>query len=198
MTQEQRQYLMDHPRKTISIGITEQGLPRSSTSVPWIAGIHAYSMHTPDIYLAPEDLHDPAVIQRLSQLEVIGCYIYLPLPDYRFLADFPHLRDISIRFGTGITDISFMFGLKNWRMFYLEDAKLEDLEALFPPDHQLRNLHCLCIGLLNCQVRDIGAVARNAQRLGELVIYQPQGTGEGHRWESIPLRHKYYYEYKET
>lgn len=197
MTSKLQQYLNEYPRKTISIGITADGVPLSNTPVPWMSTTNAYNMHTPDLYLSPADLEDPVVWEKLGSLEVVGCYIRDPLLDYSFLARLTELRDLNIYYGSNLTDISFMSTLKKCRMFYLEDATLDDLEPMFPPDHTLRDLRAYCLCLLNCKIRDISAVKQNAERLNELVIYQPKGTDEASRWVEIPLRHKYYFEYEE-
>lgn len=195
MIDSQRASLENRTGQYLNIGITEGGMPRMSIRVPWKRTASAYNMRIPDVYLAPEDLGDPEIMALLEKFCIRGCYIFVTLPDYHFLRNFRDIWDLHIYNGVGITDISFMQELKEWSHFYLEDACLENLEALFPKDGK-RRLRSYCLGLVNCRVNDISALEQENVRLSELYILQPEGTNERDRWKHVHASDYSYYEYR--
>lgn len=190
MVESERRKLQECNQTYIGIGITEGGIPRNAIGVPWAGASHAYNMRTPDIYFEESDLHDPEIMARLRQFRVVGCYIFVPLADYSFLAEFPHMEDVHIQQGSGVADLSFMRHLTHWFMFYLEDAQLENLDDLFLQADRTSTFHSFCLGLYNCRVEDVSAVGRSRLRLCELAIW---GNGEYAKWKAVPaLKYKYY------
>ena len=191
MLASQREKLLQYEGKYLKFGITEGGIPRTSIPVPWEGTAHAFNMRTPDVYLAPEDLQDAELLAQLQEFRILGCYIFAPLESYSFLEGFTTLQDLYIRGGAAIRDLSFLKELKDLSMFYLEDAALQDLEHLFTGD----GFYGYCLGLCNCRVAELTPLHH---RLSELLILQPEGTGERERWRALsPLKY-YYYEYRET
>ncbi|MBQ7779369.1 MAG: hypothetical protein IJ404_02645 [Clostridia bacterium] len=189
MVPSQKEKLLQYQGKYLNFGITEGGEPRNAIGVPWEATAHAFNMRTPDVYLAPEDLADEELMSQLRDFRILGCYIFTPLEDYSFLAGFPTLQDIHIRSGSAIRDLFFLKDLEDLFMFYLEDANLKSLEHLFTAG----GFHSYCLGLCNCKVAEL---TPPPHRISELVILQPEGTGERERWKALSALKYYYYEYK--
>ena len=72
---------------------------KHSGYVPWEHTGHAFNMRTPDIYFVESDFYDSQILSRLEELEVVGCYIFVPLRDYSFLSNFTRLEDLYISHG---------------------------------------------------------------------------------------------------
>ena len=90
---------------------------------------------------------------------------------------------------------AFLRGMEDWFQFYIEDAVLPDLDALFPQGVPLRTFsRCVCLS--GCTVGDISALERPDVRLSELVILVPHGSNERERWRGIRCGKYTYYEYK--
>ena len=179
--------------KRISIGITEGGIRRNSDLIPWENTAHAFNMRIPNIYFEESDFHDPAILTRMDELEVIGCYIFTSLEDYSFLSRFPHIEDLYIARGHNVRDLSFTRNMTEWFMFYLEDAELDDLNDLFLQPNRSSKIHSYCFGLTNCRVKDISAITKSSIRLSELIICGEDCKVEKERWRAVPaLKHKYY------
>lgn len=196
MLESQRKILESNDSKYLNIGITRDGSPRNSLRVPWERTASAFNMKTPNVYLSGDDLQDPDILARLQNYRILGCYIFDPLEDYSFLEELKGLWDIHIRYGGNLTDISFLADNKEWFMFYLEDACLENLEPLFPKDRGKGMLHSYCVGLVNCKVADISALEQEDVYLSELLVIQPEGTNERARWENVHAGTYRYYEYR--
>jgi len=96
MQDSERAKLDAYNRQRISIGITEKGIRKHSGYVPWEHTGHAFNMRTPDIYFVESDFYDSQILSRLEELEVVGCYIFVPLRDYSFLSNFTRLEDLYI------------------------------------------------------------------------------------------------------
>ena len=195
MLETQLERLRQRAGRSVSLGITAFGEPRRSISVPWQRDMNAYNMRTPDVYLAPGDLADPAVRELLTACRVVGCYVFCPMADYGFLTDFPQLQDIHIRGGFALKSLDFLRDMEDWFQLCIWDADLPDLDALFPEGTH-RGIHSYCVCFNGCTVGDISALEREGVRLSELVILVPQGTNQRERWQSIRCGKYTYYEYK--
>jgi len=193
MQNSERLKLDAYTHKRISIGITENGIRKSSCPIPWERTGHAFNMRTPDIFFEESDINDPEILSRLDRLEVIGCYIFAPLKEYSFLSRFTHLEDLYIAHGHNVRDLSFAQNLTEWFMFYLEDAEIDHLDDLFLQPNHSSVLHAYCFGLTNCQVKDPSAISKSAIRLSELIICGKDCEQERKKWLSLPaLTRKYY------
>ncbi len=179
----------------LSIGITASGEPYGPLAVPWDNMANAFNMKTPQVYLSAEDIKDPEILEILKEYEILGCYIFDALDDYSFIADFKDLRDVFIMNGENITDISFMKDLKEWFMFYIENARIPNLEPLFPKEKKLGILP-YCIGFGGCEIKDISALENPEIYLSELVVLCPKGSNNRERWRNIRCGHYGYYEYE--
>lgn len=186
MLEEQRERLKNRDGEYLSIGITEGGLPCMAIGVPWNFTSNAYNMQTPSIYISKEDLNDPEIMSEILKHEITGCYISVTLDDYSFLNQFVHLRDLSIKHGHRLTDLSFMRNLHECRMLYLHDVRLENLNDVIETkkEYKTRYVYCLCLN--NCMIKDISSILEN-DRLGysEFIVFTPQGSGEKQRWEGF-------------
>ena len=157
MITSEREKLRNKDSDYLSIGITSGGFPRMSVGIPWVATVHAYNMRTPDVYLSPEDLQDEELMRVFESYKVIGCYIWVPLDDYSFLARFKELQDINIKNGDAITNLDFVSELYECRMLYLQNANLKNLDVIVEvKKNSTAMFGCLrCIGLDNCVVEDL-------------------------------------------
>lgn len=181
----------------LSIGITESGESVKSIWVPWKHDTNAYNMKTPDLWLSPEEVLDPAVLEKLGRCTVVGCYCFAPMENYSFLENFPHLCDLRIFSGKNLRDLSFMKGMEKWFQLHIEDASLEDLSPAFPENWREKGLHSYCVAFVGCKIRDISPMVREDIRLSELLICQPEGTNEKERWKPVRAGTYRYFEYRE-
>ncbi len=182
---DKKSFLKKYKEQYLNIGITQSGQSHDVIEVPWARTCHVFNMKTPDIYLTPAELADPCFRRELDRFHILGCYIFDPLEDYSFIASFPELWDLYILGGHNITDLSFMEGLKEWFIFYLEDAKLKTLDPLFPKGQKRVGIFPYCIGFGNCRIEDISALEQEGLYLSELALYCPKGTNEKARWEGV-------------
>ena len=184
MLEEQRERLKNRDSEYLSIGITEGGLPRSAIGVPWNFTLNAYNMMTPNVYMEKEDLNDAEIMAEIMKYKIIGCYISVPLEDYSFLKNFVYLRDLAIKNGYMLSDISFMRELHDCRMLYLHEAHLVNLDDVIETKKLIKSRYVYCLCLNNCKIDDISSVLEN-ERLGysEFIVISPQGSGEKQRWE---------------
>ncbi|MCD8116191.1 MAG: hypothetical protein LUE21_03610 [Oscillospiraceae bacterium] len=178
MLDTQREALFSRESDYLSVGITETGAKVSAISVPWEDTAHAFNMKIPDVYITPQDLRDQEIWERIGSFTVVGCYIFTPLPDYSFLAKWPSLRDISIRHGKAIRDLSFMESIKNWSMLYIEDAVLPDLLPLYQGGRD-KGLFSTCLGFYHCKIANIiGIPPWSESCLSELLIWPKEPSAE--------------------
>lgn len=199
MLQSEREKLENKAGEYLSIGITEGGIPRGSIGVPWVATTQAYNMRLPDVYLAPEDLQDEALMARIGQHRVIGCYIWAPLEDYSFLSRWKDLEDLNIKNGDAIRDLDFLAELTECRMLFLQNAKLKDLGMILEVKKRSKAMFgCLrCIGLDNCVVEDLSDFERENLRFSEFLVWNPQSRNERDRWSVVSAHTRRYYEFRE-
>lgn len=193
MQLQQYERLISMDRGYLSIGITQDGVPRGSIPVPWESTANAFNMRTPSIYIAPEDLEDPQLMELLESFRVRGMYIFVPLKDYSFISRFPGLWDIYIRHAEAMKDVRFMEPLEEWHMLMLEGPYLPDLNPLFGRHKERIPRHCLA--LINCIVGDIRSLHQEKRYLAELVIGMPKGSDQRQRWQNIRTGKFTYYEY---
>lgn len=196
MLDTQKEILKNQNSEYLSIGITQSGEPYGPIAVPWEHTASAFNMKTPNVYLTEQDLKDPEIREILNNYHIIGCYIFDALEDYSFIAEFKELRDIFIMNGSGITDISFMKDLKEWFMFYIEEAQIPNLEPLFPTQEKRIGIFPYCIGFGGCEIKDITALENSEIYLSELIVLCPKGTNDRERWQNIRCGTYGYYEYE--
>ena len=194
---QHRKLMEEYDKPYVSIGIWNYGDEMPVIGIPWVSHTGAMNMKTPHIWFEPDDFNnpDPEIMTRLSQLQVIGCYIYSILEDYSFLAKFPDLRDVHIRKGNNIRSLSFMREIKKCTMFYLNGATLDNLEDLTSFRTSRGARQSFYLGFANCRISNIDCLLdREAVLLDELVIVNPVGTDEKGRWKDV---HAIQYTYRE-
>ena len=198
MTEAQRQILENYKSKYLNIGITKSGEGYNIIGVPWEKTCNAFSMNRPNVYICPEDLHDEELMSKLLEYEVLGCYIWTPLDDYGFLSRFKFLRDISIAYGKGVTNLDFLSELDDCRMLYIEDAKLKDLEIVLRLNKHSRSflVGLTCVGLFNCEVEDVSCFERENSDFSEFLVWEYEGQNEKEKWKHVRANTFRYYEVK--
>ena len=196
MTEKQRQRLENHKTKFLSLGITKNGEGYDIIGVPWEKTCNAFNMHTPDVYISADDLRDQALMNKLLEFEILGCYISTPLDDYSFISKFKFLRDLSIAYGENVTDLDFLSELHDCRMLYIEDARLKDLETVLRLNKYSRSflVGLDCVGLLNCQVEDVSCFERERSDFSEFLIWEYEGKNERDKWKHVRATTLRYYE----
>lgn len=194
MLDSQREILKNQNSEYLSLGITQNGEPYGAIAVPWEHTASAFNMKTPNVYLSEQDLKDPEIREILKEYHIIGCYIFNALQDYSFIADFKELHDVFILDGCNITDLSFMKELNEWFMLYIEDARLPNLDPLFPKGKKDK-FFPYCIGFGGCEIKDITALENSEIYLSELIVLCPKGTNDREKWQNIRCGTYSYYEY---
>ena len=188
----------------LSIGITEGGRPRRCIGVPWDRTVTAMNMRLPQLYLSEEEIQDPQILARLQNYKVCGVYIFIPLQDYSFLAEFPWLEDVNIRQAQNLSSLEFLRG-KPWKMLYLENAHLADLAPAFEPRRTGKPEkegmffalpHHLNLALCDCEVDEVKDICGDWVRFSELLIFH-RGKEEKERWKKARVNTFKYYERKE-
>ena len=199
MIESERNKLENRESEYLSIGITQGGVPRTTIGIPWEATVHAFNMRTPNVYLSPEDIQDEEIMGQLESYKVIGCYIWVPLSDYSFLARFKDLQDINIKNGDAISNLSFLAELYECRMLYLQNAKLKNLDMIVDVKKSSTAMFgCLrCIGLDNCEVEELAVFETEKVHFSEFLIWKPEGTNERDRWKVVSAGTRRYFEFKE-
>lgn len=186
MLEAQRERLKKWKSECLNIGITEDGMFRLGIGIPWNFTSNAYNMQTPNVYISKEDLNDPEIMSEIMKHKITGCYISVALDDYSFLNKLANLRDLAIKDGYRLSDLSFMRKLRECRMLYLHDVHLDNLDDVIETkkEHIPGYIYCLCLN--DCKIKDISSILEN-EKLGysEFVVITPQGSGEKQRWEGF-------------
>lgn len=199
MIESEREKLFNRDSAYLSIGITEGGINRSMIGVPWKMTAHAYTMRTPDVYISAEDLNDEAVMEKILEYKVVGCYIFTPLRDYGFLNRFKEIEDISIRCAENLKNLDFLKGLARCSMLFLQNAKLQNLDMLFDIKEYSQSIlgGFTCVGLYNCEIEDLSRFEREEYRFSEFLIWNPKSRNERERFKVVWARKFVYHEYDE-
>lgn len=176
---------------TTSIAINADGKPARGCFIPWERTVSAYNMKTPEITIASEDLRDSEVMDDLKKCRLIGLYCFTPLDSYEFIAEFPTLRDLFIRHGDNICNLSFTRGLSELTMLYLENARLDNLQPLIDIFNENQELpfmpRAICMGFYQCSVADTSALQEVEFITSELLVWPVEGdTRERWRMRGYP------------
>lgn len=154
-------------------------------------------MKIPDVYIAPEDLQDSSVVGKLESLQVIGCYIWVPLIDYSFLLRLPHVRDLNIMYGDAIENLDFLRELKECSMFFLKNARIKNLDVILDMK-QAGNFSIFggfrCVGLYNCLVEDLSRFEKEKHSFSEFLIWNIKQRNEREKWKVVSASTWRYYE----
>lgn len=170
-------------RKSLNVGINENGEKMKSFSVPWINTWCAMNMKLPDVFFTPEEIRREDVRKKLREFDIFGCYIYVPLSDYSFLNDFTYLFDLHIEQGQNLESIDFLAANERLRMLYLENAALPDLSVLIPfaaPGNGM------CLDLKNCRIEETEDLINDHIIFSELIVEEHDSAEEEKkRWQRI-------------
>ncbi len=139
------------------LGITADGEKCRTIPAPWDSTVACMNMKLPDVFLSPEEIRDPKILQMLEQIKVRSVFIFVPLDEYTFLAGFHALCQLYIFFGKNLKDLSFLEGKDSLYQLYIEDADLEDISAL--GRLKKAGLQGMCFGLYNASVRDLSPLS---------------------------------------
>lgn len=177
----------------MSIAINSDGKSVKSGFIPWERTASFFNMNTPKITIAASDLQNKAIVDTLMKCVLTGCYIYVPLSDYSFLADFENLKDIFICHGENIRNLLFLQKMKKLFMFYLEDASLPDLKPLIDVCNVGESGPGKCFGFCRCKIEDTSSLSEANFILSELLVWPIEGD-DCTRWKSgrKPGIFKYY------
>lgn len=193
MFDEERKKLEARQSEYISIGISKNGNNRvGAISVPWELTVHAYNMQIPNVFIAPDDLNDKDLMDKIKTFHVLGCYVFTRLDNYNFIADFPEIRDVYIIDGINVKDLSFLSSLKDLRMLHIEHAHLMDLKPIYQSSLLERCLPGFCLSFAECTVDDVSALYE-LKRISELIVIGEDDDDERAKWRKVPSQtHRYY------
>lgn len=184
MQQDQYDYLKAKAAagEVVSIAVNKDGKPSRGVFIPWEHTASAFNMKTPRVTLAADDLQDDTVMGLLRACYVIGCYIFTPLTDYSFLAEFDRISDLFILKGENMRDLSFLQNYKKLFMFYLEDATLPGLQPLVDTCTASRMMPGKCLGFYHCTIEDTAALLSADFYISELLVWPVKGDAPA-RWQ---------------
>lgn len=184
MQQEQYDYLKAKAAAggVVSIAVNKDGKPSRGVFIPWERTTSAFNMKTPRVTLAADDLRDDAVMELLRACYVIGCYIFTPLTDYNFLAEFDTISDLFILKGENMRDLSFLQNYQKLFMFYLEDATLPGLQPLVDACTASKMMPGKCLGFYHCTVKDTSALSNVKFYISELLVWGVKDDAPA-RWQ---------------
>lgn len=193
MIQTERDKLYSCKKKYLSIGVTRTGDPLSAIAIPWSQHSSAFNMRTPDIYLCEEDLYDGDILSQLENFTVLGLYAFCSLSDYSALERFSDLQDIFLKEAYNLKDLSFMSNMSGWFMLFIQGATLPNLDPLIHTEGFKKMRHSYCLGLYDCQVKDISSLINSNLRLYELLIWNKWSKVENERWRKANALVYHYY-----
>ena len=198
MTDEQRRILADYKSEYLSIGINADGEAYGVIGIPWAHTANAHNMKLPDVYITPDDLEDESVMQMILEHKVIGCYIWVPLEDYSFIARFTEIRDVTIHCGDSIRNLDFLKDCHECILLYLENAKLENIDVILDLNQKKNSPFggLFCVALFNCEIKDNSRFKQERFRFAEFLIYEYEGKNEREKWRNDVINSFRYYEVK--
>lgn len=178
----------------MSVAVNSDGTPVRGGFVPWEGTSNAFNMKTPKATLAAADLQDAALMEDLRTCNLCGLYLFVPLEDYAFISSFRRLRDVFICHGQNVRSLSFLSGLTDLFLFYLEDAAVPDLEPLVEVFQNGSRFPAKCMGFYHCRVEDPSALGRAGFLTSELLVWPVEGdTRERWRFPALnPGRFRFY------
>lgn len=176
----------------LSIGITKHGQRVFFIPIPWVQTAHAYNMKVPDVFIAPEDLCDHELMEKIMSFHIVGCYVLTSLDDYSFLANLKEARDIFIAEAINLNNLSFLSTLGEWKMLFIEGAHLKDLEPIYQSSEIERMWPAFCLCFANCEVDDTSALNKMSH-ISELIVMGVDDDDERAKWKDILARTYRYY-----
>ena len=155
MLDTERERLFDPKREYLNLGISEGGKVYGVTHVVWDSTAAAYNMRPPEVFIAPEDLRDGEIMDRIRSLTVRGLYIYAPLEDYGFIGEMRDIWDLHIREGYNIRSLDFLRSLDDCLMLFLGGVTVDDLDVILEVKGANRGftIPFRYLGLYDCNIK---------------------------------------------
>ncbi|MBO7196536.1 MAG: hypothetical protein J6V80_04325 [Clostridia bacterium] len=199
MLASEREKLFDPKREYVSIGISDGGVCYSVTPVMWENTASAFNMKTPELFIAPEDLLDREIFDRICSLQVLGLYVYTSLDDYRFISHFHDLRDLHVRCCAKLCDLDFLSDLTDLGMLFLEGASLRDVDVIWEVKASGRGfMPYRQVGLFDCNIDRAPKVDVEKQGFTEFLVWSRAENSARDRelWKDVAAFTKKYYTIK--
>ena len=184
MPEKYKEPLYSGKSEYLNLGISPGGVPVDNIAVPWEVTAHAFNMKIPDVWIAPEDLNDSELMDRIRSLHVLGCYVFAPLEDLGFIAGFGEVMDIYIADGSGLKDLSFLSGLGEWMMLHIHGARLKDLEPVYLSSLNGRTCPVFCLSFSGCRIDDASALY-GMKNISELIVAGDGSEDDKKVWERV-------------
>ena len=194
MLDNYREKLFSLQNEWFSIGVTKDGKGVSTIPVPWEITANAFNMKTPDIYISTADVSDTEIIDQICKNRVVGCYVFDELDDYSFISRLTGLWDVHIEQGSSIRDLSFLSDLTELKMLYLENVTLDSMDDLYSKYTPSPFGVNLCLGLFNCDIKDVSVFEKYNICLNELVVFATKDLMDKQKWKNTKVLRKNYYE----
>ncbi len=197
MLDTERKKLFDPKREYLNIGISEGGVVYGIIPVMWESTAGAFNMKTPDVFIAPEDLSDEAVMDRIYSLTVQGLYIYTPLEDYGFISRLTDLWDIHIEGAENMKSLDFLSEMHDCSMLFLAHAHLSDIDTVYKVKEADRGIvqAFRYLGLYDCRVERPTECSNPKCYFTELLVWSRPENRERDMeiWQSASALTKKYY-----
>lgn len=197
MLEAERKKLFDPKREYLNIGISEGGAVYGIIPVMWESTAGAYNMKSPDVFIAPEDLDDREIMDRIFSLTVHGLYIYTPLPDYSFIGRFPDLWDIHIERAENMKNLDFLREMHDCSMLFIAHATLTDIDVVWDVKAADRGIvqAFRYLGLYDCRVDKAPDCSNPKYHFTEFLVWSKPENRERdlEKWADVPAFTKKYY-----
>ena len=197
MLESERKKLFDPKIEYVNIGISEGGVAYGMIPVMWDSTAAAYNMKSPNVFISPEDLCDGEVMARIRSLNVRGLYIYTPLDDYGFIADFSDLYDIHIECAENMKNLDFLSEMHDCAMLFLHNANLSDIDVLWEVKKANKGIvrAFRYVGLYDCNVDKTPDFSDCRCYFTEFLVWSKPENAERDRekWSSLNALTKKYY-----
>ena len=194
MRKEEKEKLLNHKSEYISIGITDDGVAYNGFSIPWESSANAYNMWLPHVFITPDDLNNEEIMNLIFSKKVIGCYCWSALEDFDFVSAFLDIEDVNIFKGENLTNLDFIRPLKEFRMLFIKDTILDNIDAVLDSPQIKREFpHMKSIGLYNCEVKDISRFSEKEHKFNEFLVWNKREKLERKKWMAVSaLKRKVY------
>ena len=196
MLEKERKALFERDKDYISIGISEGGVHYGIIPVMWEGTASAFNMRTPDIFIAPEDLLDGEIMERLESFTVYGLYIYAPLDDYGFISCFKSLQDLHIEGARKLNSLDFLAELVDLSMLFIEGASLDNVDLIWDIKTSGKGfMPYRNIGLYDCDVARAPSSEYPPCRFTEFLVWSRAENAQRDRelWADVVALTKRYY-----
>lgn len=200
MLDTERARLFDPKREHVNLGITEGGKVYNVTPVVWDSTAAAYNMRPPEIFIAPEDLSDPEIMDRIKSLTVRGLYIYAALEDYSFIGEMREIWDLHIREGHNIRSLDFLSRLDDCLLLLLGNVTVDDMDVILEVKGANRGFSVpfRYLGLYDCNIRTPLDFTDPKCHFTELILWSRPENKErdAELWSEVKALKRFHYDIK--